>query len=54
MRGFVMLCLIRPRKRWILMPRLELHVTIKPKNLDISWSMAAVNIVVGLFHPIVS
>lgn len=54
MRSFGMSCLIRLRKTWIFLPRLERHITIKFKKLEISGSMAATNIVVGLFHPILS
>lgn len=36
------------------MPRLERRVTVKPKELEISCGTAAINIVVGLFHPIMS
>lgn len=54
MRSFGMSCLIRPRKRWIHTPRLERHVTIKLRKLEISGSMAAINTVLGLLHPVMS
>lgn len=54
MRSFGRSCLIRPRKRWIFMARLERHVTVKLKKLEISGSMAPTNIVVGILHPILS
>lgn len=38
MRSFGMSCLIRPRKS-----RVEMHVTVKSKKLEISCSMAAIN-----------
>lgn len=50
MTSFGTACLSRPRKTTILMPKLGRRITTKPKKLRIPCIMAAINIVVGLFH----